>query len=91
MDIIRLFEAAKTRSALSSALKRIVKLREERASHALHSLAYLQNSCFDPRQLRCFAFTVTSFCLSSFSAHASWKETPPFQRRRKNSSSSNLG
>lgn len=61
--------ATKTGAALSAALTCIVKLKEESASKALHSLAYLQNSCFDPCQLRCFAFGVTSFCLSSFSAH----------------------
>lgn len=42
---------------------------EETASNVLHSLAYFQISCFDPQQLKCYAYSLTSFCLSKASAH----------------------
>lgn len=54
---------------LNTALTSVVKLWEETVSNVLHSLAYFQITCFDPQQLKCYAHSVTSFCLSKDSAH----------------------
>lgn len=77
--------------SVGSTLTRIVKLREGSVSSALHSLAYLPNSCSDLRQLKVFCIRPDLFLFEQIfqparrKTHIPREEAFPVQRRRKRS------